>query len=320
MAITKHVTDTVEKIKTSDGVQREINSTYLNGNESAYFVNTSEAQDVAGIKTFTNGLKTSKIEGVEGNGSVSMNLGGISFEGTTISFSSGGTTIFYGNAVCINTPTVDSHVANKGYVDSMLTSAVSQATTYVTNFNPAGPYTFVKVLEERRVYNVPLHPDANYPIVESSCTAEVVIKSILWKNSITGTYRITVSVNSVSMTSCTLRPRAIKIALINYASSWRFPTIYLSQIWSETATQLQRWSTSSWFATSLVGGCLVDQTTNIGILNGNGVAYPLFVGKASNNIHIAAVLAEIDTDHVNDNLPVYGFSYNFEILTKNTTL
>lgn len=320
MAITKHVTDTVEKIKTSDGVQREINSTYLNGNESAYFINTSKAQDVAGIKTFTNGLKTSKIEGVKGNGSVSMNEAGISFEGTMISFSSRGTAIFHGNAVCINTPTVDSHVANKGYVDSILTSAVSQATTYVTNFNPDGPYAFVKVLEERRVYNVPLSPDINYPIVESSCTAEVVIKSILWKHSITGTYRITVSVNSVSMTSCTLTPRAIKIALINYASSWRFPEICLNQIWSETATQLQRWSTSSWFATSLVGGCLVDQTTNIGVLNGNGVAYPLFTGKFSNSISIATALAELDTDHVKDNLPVYGFSYHFEILTKNTTL
>ena len=225
-----------------------------------------------------------------------------------------------------------SKLVKKADLDSAIGNAVEEANNYTdgnlnnyftktatANALAAGSYKFVKVIEQRMV-TATLHPDSNAGIVETSLTATVTLKSVLWQNTQDKTYKIAVDVQSVAMSSCTMKPKAMQLVLTTFGSQWRFPIIWLSQIWDKTATQLQSWGVSSWWATNLTGGCFTDQSTNIGVVNGNGVCLPMFVGKAANSVSISTTLIELDTDHKDDNLPAYGFYYHFDILTNKTSL
>lgn len=238
-----------------------------------------------------------------------------------------------GRAKVQSAPTESNDVATKDYVDNGQLSAVEEANTYTdenlnnyynktaaNNAFAEGPYKFVKVLDNSIVNNTPLTPDINIGIVESSVSATVTYKAVLWKNSIDNTYKITMDIKSTSMTSCTLKPKALKIALVNYASTWRVPTVYMKNICANAMSQMSKWGVANCWVSNLSGRCLRDETTNIGKLNANGLEQVIVNGMDNTNICLAVMLAEFDTDHVSDNLPIKGFSYHVELLTSKTTL
>lgn len=212
-------------------------------------------------------------------------------------------------------------------------SAVEEANTYTdenlnnyynkpsaNNVFAEGPYKFVKVLDNSRAYNTPLIPDINIGIVESSVSATVTYKAVLWKNSIDNTYKITMDIESTSMTSCTLKPKPLRIAAVKYASTWRVPTVYMKNICVNAMSQMSKWGVANCWVSNLSGRCLRDETTNIGKLNSNGLEQVIVNGMDNTNICLAVILAEFDTDHVSDNLPIKGFSYHVELLTNKTSL
>lgn len=238
-----------------------------------------------------------------------------------------------GRAKVQSAPTESNDVATKSYVDNVQLSAVEEANTYTdenlnnyynktaaNNAFAEGPYKFVKVLDNSIINNTPLTPDINIGIVESSVSATVTYKAVLWKNSIDNTYKITMDIKSTSMTSCTLKPKALKIALVNYASTWRVPTVYMKNICANAMSQMSKWGVANCWVSNLSGRCLRDETTNIGKLNANGLEQVIVNGMDNTNICLALMLSEFDTDHVSDNLPIKGFSYHVELLTSKTTL
>lgn len=191
----------------------------------------------------------------------------------------------------------------------------------INSMASSGPYVFVKILDESVVNSAPLVPDTNIGIVESSVTAKVTFKSILWRNTVDNTYKITMDFFCSSLSpSCTLKPKAIKVALISYGSTWRMPTFYSGHACTMATLQLKNWGLN-WWVSTLTGQVFTDMTTNIAIMNGNGTGYPMINYRdLKGNLGITFGFIEADTDHVSDNLPVYGFRYHVEVVTSKTTL
>lgn len=232
-------------------------------------------------------------------------------------------------------PTTSGTLALTSYVDNAKESAVEDSNNYTDGmlnnyFNRTaandvfseGPYVFVKILDKSVVNSTPLVPDPNMRIIESSVTAKVTFKAVLWRNSIDNTYKITMDLYCSSLSpSCTLKPKQLKLALTAYASAWRMPSVNTVYCCAAASSQLASWGYANWWVSNLTGIAFTDMTTNIGVLNGTGLGAPSVLGKGSNgNLTICYTFVETDTDHKNDNLSVYGFRYHVEIITNKTTL
>jgi hypothetical protein len=226
--------------------------------------------------------------------------------------------------------------ATKTYVDDSTSNAVDEAEQYTnTNLNnyynkaassnvfAEGPYVFVKVLDSGSSVNSTLVPDINMGIVESSVTAKVTAKSVLWRNTVDNTYKITMDLYCSSLSpSCTLKPKKIGLTkLTSYASAWRIPAVDTLYSCPTASNQLISWGINNWWVSNLTGCAFTDMATNIGLLNGDGWGSPSILGKGTNgDLAVAYTFIEADTDHISDNLSVYGFRYHIEIITAKTTL
>lgn len=226
--------------------------------------------------------------------------------------------------------------ATKTYVDDSASNAIEEAIQYTDStlnnyYNKAGsnnlfaegPYTFTQVLDSGSSVNSTLVPDINMGIVESSVTAKVTAKSVLWRNKVDNTYKITMDLYCSSLSpSCTLKPKKIGLTkLTSYASAWRMPSVYTIYSCPNAANLLTNWGVNNWWVSNLTGCAFTDMTTNIGLLNGDGWGSPSILGKATNgNLAVSYTFIEADTDHISNNLSVFGFRYHIEIITTKTTL
>lgn len=205
------------------------------------------------------------------------------------------------------------------YTDENLNNYYNKTVT--NNIFVEGPYQFNRVLDKSVVNDTPLVPDVNMGIAESSVTAKVTYKAVLWKNSIDGTYKITMDLYSSSLSpSCTLKPKAVKIGLISYASAWRMPSVYTGNCCANATALMRKWGASNWRIGEISGTCFTATNTNIGILNANGISQAFCNSSDDGNISLTVSLMEMDTDHTSDNLPVYGFKYHVEVVSNQTTL
>ncbi len=229
----------------------------------------------------------------------------------------------YGNEIHVNYDNVSG--GNTLYFPNQNGATLATTTDITTDINSmtsSGPYVFVKVLDENVVNSAPLVPDKNIGIVESSVTAKVTYKSILWRNTVDNTYKITMDFFCSSLSpSCTLKPKALKVALVSYGSTWRMPTFYSGDACYIATAQLRSWGSNCWVS-NLTGQVFTNMFTNIGVMNANGAGYPMinYRNITNGNLGMTFGLIEADTDHVSDNLPVYGFRYHVEVVTSKTTL